>query len=424
MIYETVAMSAALLCTPADRPDIPSIAIDAIGRELPIPRAVADPTGFGCAVASTDHLVLVGVDGRRDGPRLPGIVACFEFEDGGWRCRQVISSPTATEADEFGAAISVHGDRLVVGSPGTSNERGMAWQFERSKAGLWQEPRPILAPEIDPGDRFGETVELAGDLAMIGIPRDDVEDEIDAGRVAVYDLSQVGSGLVARLESTTPNMGDRFGSSLAIGPKLAIGAIGGSAPGHLETAAMRSGVVHVFDSNPPFDIDAVLHRHDAEALDRTGAAMAYFDSSLVVGSPRVRTGVGRSGVVTMFDRVHRELQRPEHPDGGLGSSVVAMPPFLAYTVPGNRDETNRVDACIRVGVIRDDRFVPMFDIVGFGPAGTELVVSGDTESQRLVVGAPGRDEDGPLEGRAWTIDLESSDGRPRLTGVPEGSTGR
>ncbi len=80
LICEILTMSAALLWTPADRPDIPSIAIDAIGRELPIPRAVADPTGFGCAVASTDHLVLVGVDGRRDGPRLPGIVACFEFE--------------------------------------------------------------------------------------------------------------------------------------------------------------------------------------------------------------------------------------------------------------------------------------------------------------------------------------------------------
>lgn len=418
-IHQTLAVATSFLA--AEPPPPISVSIDDVGVPIPVPILIEDATGFGAAVAAGSGSVLIGVDGRRDGPRHPGSVACYERVGSIWRCSRLLRGPEPSPGDEFGAALAMDRSRVLVGSPGMSNQRGGAWCFDRSESRRWSPARPLLPRSARPGDRFGETVALSDDWALVAGPRADVGDVVDAGRVDVFALSPKTPISVAVLGADHPRRSGRFGSSIAIGPVWAIGEIGASPVGPDGLEIDRAGVVHRFERTPPFAGSSPIGREDPGRLDRTGTAIDFFRRRLVIGSPRVDTGIGRSGVVTIVDpgnALDRELQRPRQPDGGLGSALVAMPPILAFTVPGKRNGAGRVDGCVRIGVLDRDGFDPRIDVVGFEGDGAELTLAADPIDRRLVVGMPGQDEDGPSTGRAWTIDLEIVEPTPAINPRP------
>ena len=419
-----LAVATALISGDGRHARPPSFSIDEIGTPIEIPEAIPDATGFGCAVAAHDGRVAVGIDGRRDGLRYPGTVIGFRFDGLGWSPDALLRSPESTAGDEFGSSLSIDRGRMLVGSPGTDGERGVAWCFSWSPTNGWGSPRPLRPRSIEAGDRFGDTVELSGDLALIGIPRADVGRLIDAGRVDVFTVSPHRPTPIADLQAERPRTGARFGTSLAIGRNIAVGAIGADAMDAEGDPVDRGGNVQLFAKRPPFPRVATVGRELPGPRDRFGTSIDFHEGTLIVGSPRARIGPDRSGAVTIFGEDREEYLEPRHPDGGIGSNLIAFSPLVAFTVPGNRDESGRVDACVRIGLIRRHLFTPVLDVVGFGGAGTELILAADRRHHRLIIGAPGRDEDGPYEGRAWTIDFEPISTSPGIRSVSPGRTGR
>ena len=419
-----LTVAAALLSGDARHAKLPRFSIDEIGTSIEIPEAIPDGTGFGCAVAANDGRVAVGIDGRRDGLKHPGTVIDFHFDGLRWVPDAILRSPESMAADEFGSSLSIDRGRMIVGSPGADGERGIAWCFTWSTTNGWSSPRPLRPNPIGTGDRFGDTVEISGDLALVGIPRDDVEGMIDAGRVDVFNVSPHRPTPIAGLQAEHPRTGARFGTSLAIGQNIAVGAIGADAMGPEDEPVDRAGNVQLFSTEPPFPRVATVGRELPGPRDRSGTAIDYHARTLIVGSPRARIGPDRSGVITIFGKDREEYLEPRHPDGGIGSSLVAFPPLLAFTVPGNRDESGQVDASIRICLLRRQLFIPILDVVGFGGAGTELILAADRRHHRLIVGAPGREEDGPYEGRAWTIDFEPSSIPAKISSASLGRTVR
>lgn len=421
-------VATALLSNQLASTDVVEIHIDEVGIAMPIPPVVPDGTGFGCSIAAWSGQVLIGVDGRRDGPRYPGMVACYRRTESEWQCREILRSPESAAGDEFGAALAIGRRQILVGSPGAADQRGLAWCFHWSPPEGWIAAKALRPRGTDPGDRFGETLALSQDWAVVGGPRADIAGVIDAGRVEVFSLSSNPPVATMGLAAVEPRMGGRFGSSLAIGPSLAVGEIGGSPIGPDAIEVDRAGVVHRFTPTPPFDRRSSVTRATPGRRDRTGTSLGFCKRRLVIGSPRATTEVGRSGVVTVVaedgdDRVGEYLD-PRCSDGGLGSSLVAMAPVIAFSIPGRRDQDGRVDGCVRIGVLHRDGFEPRLDVVGFQSDGAELVLAADPIEHRLVIGMPGWEEDGPRTGRAWTIDLELVDTTSRVNPLIEDRTDR
>ena len=114
-----------------------------------------------------------------------GAVYLFERNGSNWQQTDYMKSSNPGFGDQFGFSLSFDGDRLLVGANGEASGAtgmngdqadnskagaGAAYLFERVN-GQWQQTAYIKASNPDPGDTFGDSVALDGDLMAIGASR-------------------------------------------------------------------------------------------------------------------------------------------------------------------------------------------------------------------------------------------------------------
>lgn len=199
--------------------------------EAQLPLFPQDPVGggrFGSALALAAGTLVVGVPG---GGVSGGLVVIYQRLGSDWtrRSQTSIVPLDALHGGEFGAALSLDGDTLVVGAPGNGllgNDAGAAAVFTR-EAGVWSRRFAFLtAADVQPGDRFGSSVVVNGPTLAVGAP--------SAGTTYVFQHDPGGWSQAARLPSQgTSSPFGRFGAALSLaGGTLAVGAPGaGEEPG-------------------------------------------------------------------------------------------------------------------------------------------------------------------------------------------------
>ena len=158
----------------------------------------------------------------------PGTVHAFQRgPDGRWTEQQRIESPAAAGGDAFGAAVSVVGDRALVGAPRASSNggslEGAGRVFEyRLVDGLWREgPELTVASEAEA--LFGATIVLNEGRAVIGAPLS----RLGFGAAFVFNLDTTTGNWSegARLDAPEALEGDVFGGSVALdGDDVWVGA--------------------------------------------------------------------------------------------------------------------------------------------------------------------------------------------------------
>ena len=78
-----------------------------------------------------------------------------------------------TFIDEFGWSVAIDGDYAIVGIPGDDTaglEAGAACIYHRVH-GMWRNPALINALDLDTYSRFGLSVDISGDYAIVGAPK-------------------------------------------------------------------------------------------------------------------------------------------------------------------------------------------------------------------------------------------------------------
>jgi len=196
---------------------------------IPKEVASADSTDLnaheGAAVAMSGDILVVGAPNldRPAGdfgvpPAMPdaGGVRIYRRYTGSWRLDQYIHSPQEATGSDFGAAVAIAGDVLVVGEPGytpssipNAVHNGRALVYVRSPAtGKFVFRREIFrlgfATQYD-YPAYGTSVDVAlgsgHEYAVaVGAPG---EDGIDAGSPGNFISPDMGAVLVARLHTTT-----------------------------------------------------------------------------------------------------------------------------------------------------------------------------------------------------------------------------
>jgi hypothetical protein len=69
--------------------------------------------------------------------------------------------------DTFGESVEINGDLAIIGSPGHQDYSGAAYIFRRN-GNVWQEEAKLLANDGSAYDYFGTAVSISGDLAVVG----------------------------------------------------------------------------------------------------------------------------------------------------------------------------------------------------------------------------------------------------------------
>lgn len=208
---------------------------------------------FGNAVAISGTTIAVaawredsaatGVNGEENDTSAPnsGAVYLFEAEvDGDWSQAAYLKASNTGQDHNFGTAIALDGDTLVVGAPGentTEQGSGAVYIFVRDDSGDWTQEALLKSVVVGLDDAFGSQVVLVGDLLAVGAPgeRSDAmgingadinENASGAGAVYLFERTALGTWQqIAYIKASNTDAGDAFGTSLALeGDILIIGA--------------------------------------------------------------------------------------------------------------------------------------------------------------------------------------------------------
>lgn len=304
---------------------------------------------FGTEVAVSGSIMVVGapgedsaadgVDGDQADDSAEDAGAAFVFEHDGtaWVEQAYLKASnsegtrgTGSPHDEFGAAVAISGDTIVVGaraeasnSIGVNGDQednstpnaGAVYVFKREN-GQWFQQAYLKASNTGSGDRFGHSVDVSGDTIVVGalcessnatgINGDQQDNSADcSGAAYVFTREQGIWRQQAYLKASNAETEDYFGGAVAIsGETIIVGADredsiatgvngdqGNSTVGPREGAWADSGAAYIFvRENSIWSQQAYLKASNTEESiyhlsDRFGSAVDVSDDTAVVGAP-------------------------------------------------------------------------------------------------------------------------------------------
>lgn len=313
----------------------------------------------------------IGGDENDDSLIDAGAVYLFERGAGGWLQTDYLKASNTGGGDQFGSALSLDADLLVVGAfaerslatgidgdelDNSGSEVGAAYVFERDPGGAWAQAAYLKADNAESGDGFGFAVAAAGDRLLVGA---DLEDGGDTGldgdgndngrgeSGAAYLFERDADGVwdqVLYLKASNTGSNDRFGAAVALADGLAVvGAPleqGSSAGvnGDDNDAFSAAGAAYVFarDDAGAWRQVAYLKASNPDPGDRFATAVAVAGDLIAIGAPgedsddagvdgdQSDDSLDASGAVYVFQR---------DPDGDW--SQIA---YLKSSRPGSQDE--------------------------------------------------------------------------------------
>jgi len=178
------------------------------------------------------------------------------------------------EMDRFGFSVATNGDFAIVGAPEEDekgNNAGAVYFYEQLN-NQWTESAKVLAPDGAADDYFGRSVDMYGDLAIVGASVDDL-----IGSAYIYRLSGNGWNLEQKITPNDGSSGDHFGASVAIQDDRAV--VGAWSSGDY-------GAVYIFtyQSGNWVQTDKIIPV-DGSSGDRFGWSIDLDANYLVAGSP-------------------------------------------------------------------------------------------------------------------------------------------
>lgn len=248
----------------------------------------ADDANFGHAVAIFRDTILVGAPGDSPCPSDPfcgaGSAYVFVRDQSHWvQQAKLVAADAAPDAD-FGWSVALFGDIAVIGAPGDAGGRGAVYVFTRSD-GTWTQQAKLVDPLAGPADALGWSVSLSGLTLAAGAPLADTG-ATASGLALVFARAGGNWSIQARLTPADPGPDLRFGWSVATDGGLTL--IG--APGDDDACSSNpfcdSGAAYLYArSLATWSCRAKLRPADSALGDQFGNAVALSEGAALVGSP-------------------------------------------------------------------------------------------------------------------------------------------
>ncbi|HZW08426.1 MAG TPA: FG-GAP repeat protein [Phycisphaerales bacterium] len=255
---------------------------------------------LGGSVSMSGGSILAGAEGDAQLGVDAGAAYIFERVDGAWSQVTKLTAPDGAEGDRFGTSVALDGDIAVVGAEADDDlgdESGSAHVFVRS-GGVWSYAAKLTAPAGASLDRFGHAVAASGGTIVVSTPWVDHL----TGAAYVFE-NQAGQWThAATLVPSVHAFGDRFGFDVAIeGDRMAIGAIG--ARYH---HGSESGAAYIFERVGGVWLEAGRVVGSGPGGDSFGVAVALRGPLLVVGAPMTDYLGAASGSAEVFALIDDE----------------------------------------------------------------------------------------------------------------------
>lgn len=272
---------------------------------------------FGSAVAVSGDTAVVGAnregsnatgvngDGSNNGSFNSGAAYVFHRNGTSWTQQAYLKASDTSASAEFGSAVAIDAERVVVGAPLADGYRGVLYVFSRS-LDSWSQQARLTASNAAPDSRFGCAVTVSGDSIAAGArgessglatnPADTGAPQ--AGAAYVFKLDGLLWSEQAYLKASNPGAGDFFGKSLSLdGDTLVVGAFGedsaatGVDGNQASNSASDAGAAYVYSRiATEWFPGGYLKASNSEASDWFGGAVAVSSGTVVAGATRESGG--------------------------------------------------------------------------------------------------------------------------------------
>ncbi len=313
---------------------------------------------------------------------------------------------------QFGLSVAISGDYVIVGAPYQSldatgsnfvDRAGAAYIFVRS-GNTWIQQQKIVASDRESFDRFGHSVAISGDHALVGAPYEDGNGGSNVG--AAYIFARNGSAWTQQ-QKITHSQGDSydlFGSSVAISGDHAIGGC----PGYSYNG--NRGAAFIFKRNgTTWPQQQRIQVSPATYYNSFGYSVAISGDQVIVGAPEEDESwsqnlvIGAAYIFVRNGNTWAQQQRlvasdrEYHDEFGLSVGISGDHAIVgAYHEDHDEMGDNTfVDAGSAYIFLRSDTiWTQLQKIVASDRAeGDEFGVSVAIDGDHAIIGAPREDED-------------------------------
>ncbi|MEM8494339.1 MAG: PQQ-binding-like beta-propeller repeat protein [Planctomycetota bacterium] len=295
---------------------------------------------FGFSVGISNNTAIIGAVFDSDVAASAGSAYLFDTTSGDELLK--LTASDAESGDFFGRSVAISGTTAIVGADGdddAGSSTGSAYFFDTTSG---NELSKLTASDAAAGDRFGFSVGISGDTAIVGSYQDD-DAGFDSGSAYLFDA--VSGSQLHKLTATDAEAGDRFGYSVAIdGTTAIVGAY------RDDDGGFDSGSAYLFDTLTGNQIGK-LNADDAEAADQFGFSVAIDGDTIVVGASGDDDDGASSGSAYVFAKGDR-----------LGTGTGGE--TITFSTPVNTSQT-QIDAIELVNITGGTLFGFDIDINGF-----------------------------------------------------------
>jgi len=230
---------------------------------------------FGCSVSISGDYTIVGAYGDDDKGTESGSAYIFLRSGTSWSQQAKLTASDGNAVDRFGNSVSISGDYAIVGAWGDDSYKGSAYIFKRVDT-TWSPQAKLTASDGAAGDAFGYSVSICGDYAIVGAFYDDVNVMVDSGSAYIFKRGGTSWSEQDKLTASDGAAGDRFGWSVSVSGDYAIvGAQGDD---------VSKGSAYILKR------DGTSWSEQAKLLALDGAGSDYFGWSVSIGNGYIITG--------------------------------------------------------------------------------------------------------------------------------------
>ena len=202
---------------------------------------------FGASCALDNDTLIVGAPNEDGAASNAGAAYVFQRSAlGAWSQQAYLKASNPDNDDNFGDSVAVSGNTALVGAPyedgsgkgvnppanNSAGNAGAAYVFDRNGV-TWNLTAYLKAGYAESTDRFGSSVAIDGDIAVVGVevedsggsgidPLHDVDGATDSGAAYVFCRNAAGWSQQAYLKAASPSNDDNFGHAVAVSGSTAI----------------------------------------------------------------------------------------------------------------------------------------------------------------------------------------------------------
>lgn len=275
---------------------------------------------FGSEIASHGLTVVISAP-RRDSKGAVDSGAVYMFDkrpSGRWEQTQMIHASVPKEGELFGNRLAFNGTRMLVAAnfaDGASENEGQVFAYEPIVASFrWRLAQTLKAPVPSAGAKFGSSLDMQGDLAVIGAPQESVNG-VQSGVVHVFKAGSNGWVAQDRIVPDTLAADLEFGSQVDLSEDRKLLAIGSPVD---SSAALFAGAVYLFSNkSSSWSQEQKIVASNAGMFDEFGGAISLRDNKLLVGVQNDDDAGQQSGSAYLYEVDEPQEEPKPAPLGSL-----------------------------------------------------------------------------------------------------------